>query len=107
MTPSYIKSLVMRDNAPCDTPRSCASVVRAMGPYCAMARATRWVCGEPVNHWISVVCLLSSSDSADFCASVAYAVIAAPCLCAAAGARGYDLVLIASHLVSCIFFLNT
>ena len=49
MTPSYIKSLVMRDNAPCDTPRSCASVVRAMGPYCASHPVGLRGAGEPLD----------------------------------------------------------
>ena len=68
----------MRDNAPCDNPSICASVVRAIGPYCAMDRATRCMYSEPSNQWgkagsvgESVVCSLVVGMSVSSAAAVA------------------------------------
>ena len=40
----------MRESAPWLNPSICANVVRAIGPYWAMAAATRCVCSDPENH---------------------------------------------------------
>ena len=50
MTPLWMRSLVMRETAPCDSPRMCASVMRDMGPYLVIQAATSCVYSDPSNH---------------------------------------------------------
>ena len=40
----------MRESAPCDKLKICASGVRAIGPYCMMPRATSCVASDLLNQ---------------------------------------------------------